>query len=130
MTAVKVPFIDLRQRFEEEKSELLACVERVLSLGHFVLTQEVDEFERQAAAYAGAKHCIGLNSGTDALMIFQGPEAYIRSPTPRLSNGSRSGRSASGGGTRSSQPRSPSSPPPAPSSMSAPPRSMPTSATT
>lgn len=69
MTAVKVPFIDLRQRFEEEKTELLACVERVLSLGHFVLTQEVDEFERQAAAYAGAKHCIGLNSGTDALMM-------------------------------------------------------------
>jgi dTDP-4-amino-4,6-dideoxygalactose transaminase len=66
---MKVPFIDLRQRFEEEKTELLACVERVLSLGHFVLTEEVGEFEAQAAAYAGVKHCVGLNSGTDALMM-------------------------------------------------------------
>lgn len=69
MTTMKVPFIDLRQRFEEERVELLACVERVLSQGHFVLTREVGEFEEKAAAYAGVKHCVGLNSGTDALMM-------------------------------------------------------------
>lgn len=69
MTTIKVPFIDLRQRFEEERVELLACVERVLALGHFVLTREVGEFEERAAAYAGVKHCVGLNSGTDALMM-------------------------------------------------------------
>lgn len=69
MTTIRVPFIDLRQRFEEERAELLACVERILSLGHFVLTQEVGEFEEKAAAYAGVKHCVGLNSGTDALMM-------------------------------------------------------------
>ncbi len=69
MTAIKVPFIDLKQRYEEEKSELLACVERVVSQGHFVLTQEVSEFEEQAAKYVGAKHVVGLNSGTDALMM-------------------------------------------------------------
>ena len=40
--SVKVPFIDLKQRFEEERVELLACVERVVSQGHFVLTQEVN----------------------------------------------------------------------------------------
>ena len=68
-TSVKVPFIDLKQRFEEEHTELLACVERVVSQGHFVLTQEVNEFEEQAAKYVGIKHCVGLNSGTDALMM-------------------------------------------------------------
>ncbi len=68
-TAVKVPFIDLLQRYAEEKTELLACVERVLSKGHFVLTQEVSDFEQQAAKYVGAKHVVGLNSGTDALMM-------------------------------------------------------------
>jgi len=67
--AVKVPFIDLKQRYDEEKTELLACVERVVSQGHFVLTQEVNEFEAQAAKYVGVKHVIGLNSGTDALMM-------------------------------------------------------------
>ncbi|MGH8222077.1 MAG: DegT/DnrJ/EryC1/StrS family aminotransferase [Woeseiaceae bacterium] len=66
--AVRVPFIDLKQRYEEEKAELLACVERVVSQGHFVLTQEVNEFEEAAARYVGVKHVVGLNSGTDALM--------------------------------------------------------------
>jgi len=69
MTQIKVPFVDLKQRFEEEREELMACVERVLSAGHFILTQEVTEFEQKAAAYIGSKHCIGLNSGTDALML-------------------------------------------------------------
>lgn len=67
--AIKVPFIDLKQRFEEERTELLACVERVVAQGHFVLTQEVNEFEQQAAKFVGLKHCVGLNSGTDALMM-------------------------------------------------------------
>src|SRR5207248_1418734 len=67
--AVKVPFIDLKQRYEEERDELLACVERVISQGHFVLTEEVNEFEQAAAKYVGIKHIIGLNSGTDALMM-------------------------------------------------------------
>lgn len=69
MSAVKVPFIDLKQRYEEEKIELIACVERVVSQGHFVLTQEVNEFEDAAAKFVGAKHIVGLNSGTDALMM-------------------------------------------------------------
>lgn len=69
MAEFKVPFIDLVQRYAEEREEILACVDRVLSKGHLVLTEELSEFEAQAAAYAGARHCIGLNSGTDALMI-------------------------------------------------------------
>lgn len=66
---MKVPFIDLQQRFEEERHEILACVENVLSKGHLILTEEVNEFERQAAEYIKVKHVIGLNSGTDALMM-------------------------------------------------------------
>lgn len=64
-----VPLVDLKERYLEEKEELLECVERVLELGHFVLTPEVSEFEGKVAEFAGVKHCIGLNSGTDALMI-------------------------------------------------------------
>jgi len=65
----RISLIDLQQRFHEERAELLACVERVLESGHFVLTPELNAFEEKVAAYTGAKHCIGLNSGTDALMI-------------------------------------------------------------
>ena len=34
MSGLKVPFIDLQQRYQEEKEELLSSVERVLESGH------------------------------------------------------------------------------------------------
>ncbi|MDB2324234.1 DegT/DnrJ/EryC1/StrS family aminotransferase [Alphaproteobacteria bacterium] len=69
MTNIKVPFIDLIKRYEEESDEILQSVDRVLSKGHLVLTEEVKELEKLVCDYTGSKHCISLNSGTDALMI-------------------------------------------------------------
>jgi dTDP-4-amino-4,6-dideoxygalactose transaminase len=69
MTDIRISLIDLQQRFHEERTELLACVERVLASGQFVLTPELTKFEEKIAEYTGSKHCVGLNSGTDALMM-------------------------------------------------------------
>jgi len=69
MPEMKVAFVDLKQRFVEERDELLACVEATLARGNLVLTPELREFEELIEAYTGARHCIGLNSGTDALMM-------------------------------------------------------------
>lgn len=69
MSEFKVPFIDLVQRYAEERDEILACVDRVLAKGHLVLTEEVAEFEADVCRCTGARHCVALNSGTDALMI-------------------------------------------------------------
>lgn len=69
MSDFKVGIIDLQQRFQEEKAELLKIVHQTLESGHLVLTPEVQAFEQAAARYAGVKHCVGLNSGTDALII-------------------------------------------------------------
>lgn len=69
MSEIKVPFVDLKQRFIEERDELLACVEATLAKGHLVLTPELGEFEEMVQDYTGARHCVGLNSGTDALMM-------------------------------------------------------------
>ena len=66
---IVVPFIDLKQRYQEERNEILAAVERVCSTGNLVLTEEVRNFEERIAKYVGVKHAIGLNSGTDALMM-------------------------------------------------------------
>ena len=41
MADFKISIIDLQQRYHEEREELLACVERVLKSGHFVLTPEL-----------------------------------------------------------------------------------------
>jgi dTDP-4-amino-4,6-dideoxygalactose transaminase len=69
MSEIKVPFVDLKLRFEEEKEELMACVERVLSQGHLVMTPEVAELEEAIKAYTGVRHCVSLNSGTDGLLM-------------------------------------------------------------
>lgn len=64
-----VPFIDLKQRYQEERDEILKCIDTVLTQGHLIMTEEVDLFEREAASYIGSKHVVSLNSGTDALMM-------------------------------------------------------------
>ncbi len=69
MADMKVPFHDIAQRYAEEREEILACIDRVLSKGHVFLSEEVDEFEAAICKYTGAKHCVTLNSGTDALMV-------------------------------------------------------------
>ncbi len=66
---MNVPFIDLKLRYQEEREEILKCIDVVLSQGHLIMTEEVDLFEREAASYIGSKHVVSLNSGTDALMM-------------------------------------------------------------
>lgn len=69
MTEIKVPYVDLRARYVEERDQLIAIFDRVMASGHLVLTPEVGEFERAVEAYTGAKQCVSLNSGTDALLM-------------------------------------------------------------
>ena len=66
---IKVPFIDLKQRFLDEKTEIMSIIETTLMRGSLVLTPELSEFEQQICDYTGSKYAIGLNSGTDALMM-------------------------------------------------------------
>lgn len=61
--------LDLTQEIEELWDEIETAVKRVLRSGRFILGNEVEAFEREVAEYLGVKHAIGLNSGTDALVI-------------------------------------------------------------
>jgi dTDP-4-amino-4,6-dideoxygalactose transaminase len=49
--------------------ELTAAWERVVRSTHFIMGPDVGQFEIEAARYLGVKHAIGVNSGTDALVI-------------------------------------------------------------
>ena len=64
-----VPYIDLKQRFIDEKKHLLNIIENTLKKGTLVLTSELNDFERKISKFSGIKYGIGLNSGTDALMM-------------------------------------------------------------
>jgi dTDP-4-amino-4,6-dideoxygalactose transaminase len=61
--------LDLQGEVEALWGEIESAVHRVLRSGRFILGPEVEAFEREAAAYLGAKYAVGLNSGTDALVI-------------------------------------------------------------
>ena len=50
-------------------SELEAAASRVICSGWYVLGQEVSAFEQEFAQYVGAKHCIGVANGLDALIL-------------------------------------------------------------
>ncbi len=66
---MKIEIIDLKKRFQDEKKDLLICINKVLKKGNLVLTPEVENFEKKICKYTGSKYCLGLNSGTDALMM-------------------------------------------------------------
>ena len=64
-----LPFLDLTPETDELWSALNAAFKRVLRSGQFVMGPEVAAFEEEAARYLGAAHAVGVNSGTDALLI-------------------------------------------------------------
>lgn len=64
-------FIDLKAQYQRLKQEIDAGIQRVLDHGQFILGPEVEELEEKLCAYTGAKHCITVANGTDALQIAQ-----------------------------------------------------------
>lgn len=66
---MKVPLLELNQQNHALEGELESAFKRVLNSGQFILGTEVEEFERNVAALAGAQHAIGVSSGTDAILL-------------------------------------------------------------
>lgn len=64
-------FIDLKSQYLNLKKEIDSGISRVLDHGQFILGPEVTELEEKLAAYTGAKYCISVANGTDALQIVQ-----------------------------------------------------------
>lgn len=64
-----IPFFDLKKQYESIKAEIDGATRRVLASGMFILGQETEAFETEFAEYLGAKHAVGVNSGTDALHL-------------------------------------------------------------
>jgi dTDP-4-amino-4,6-dideoxygalactose transaminase len=62
-----VPFIDLRPA--DDAAGVRAAIERVVARGWFVLGPEVEAFETEFAAASGARHAVGVATGTDAIAL-------------------------------------------------------------
>jgi len=64
-----VPLLDLKPQCATIREEIDRTIARVVDAQSFILGSEVADFEREIAAYVGAKHAIGCASGTDALVL-------------------------------------------------------------
>jgi len=62
-------FIDLKAQQDRIREQINANILKVLDHGKYIMGPEVYELEEQLADYVGVKHCIGVSSGTDALLI-------------------------------------------------------------
>lgn len=60
---------DLVPQYQAYKDEIQEAIEKVLLSGRYVLGENVVAFEDEFAAYIGCQYGIGVNSGTDALML-------------------------------------------------------------
>ena len=64
-----IPFLDLKAQYASIKPEIDGAIMKILESSQFVLGEEVAGFERDFAAYCGAKHAIAVNTGTSALHL-------------------------------------------------------------
>jgi len=66
---MQIPMVDLGIQYRELKKDIDAAIAGVLSTTQFILGPEGRAFEEEIADYLGAKHAIGVASGTDALQL-------------------------------------------------------------
>jgi UDP-2-acetamido-2-deoxy-ribo-hexuluronate aminotransferase len=62
-------FTDLKSQYAALKTSIDARIQRVLDHGQYIMGPEVAEMEAALARLTGAKHCIAVASGTEALLI-------------------------------------------------------------
>ena len=63
---MNVPFVDLKQQYQNIKEEIDKAVLGLMESAHFILGPEVEAFEKRFATYSSTKYAIGVSSGTDA----------------------------------------------------------------
>lgn len=64
-----IRFLDLKALNEQYRPEIDQAIQRVLDSGWYLLGKEVSGFEQEFADYCGAKHCLGVANGLDALIL-------------------------------------------------------------
>src|SRR6266704_1163060 len=64
-----IPMLDLLAQYAQIKPEVDAALMRVVASQHFINGPDVEALEQEVARYCQAKHCIGVSSGSDALLV-------------------------------------------------------------
>ena len=64
-----IEFAGLQQQYDDIAEEIEQAVHGILKGGWFILGGELEKFEREFSNYIGTKFGIGVNSGSDALLL-------------------------------------------------------------
>jgi len=64
-----IPLFDYQRQWRQRQTEILDTIQRVLNSGQLILGAEGRAFENAMSSLVGVDHCIGVNSGTDALVL-------------------------------------------------------------
>jgi dTDP-4-amino-4,6-dideoxygalactose transaminase len=64
-----VPLLDLKPQYASIRTEVLARLSAVFESQHFILGEEVRQFEQEIADYCGVRFAVGCASGSDALIL-------------------------------------------------------------
>ena len=64
-----IPLVDLGLQHRRIEDDVRSGLERVFANTSFILGAEVSAFERAYAEYCGARHCVGVGNGTDAIEL-------------------------------------------------------------
>ena len=64
-----IPLVDLKANLATIRPEIDEAIKSIIDSCYFVGSPKVKQFEEEFALYIGTKHCIGVNSGTDALIL-------------------------------------------------------------
>ena len=63
-----IPFVDLARQQDIIRKQIKRRIKKVMSHGQYIMGPEIFELEEKLAEFVNAKHCIGISSGTDALV--------------------------------------------------------------
>lgn len=66
---MKIDFVDLKRQNKIYKKELMTAIERVVDEADFTFGKRLTDFEKKFAHFCNKKYCLGVNSGTDALLF-------------------------------------------------------------
>jgi dTDP-4-amino-4,6-dideoxygalactose transaminase len=66
---VEIPYLDLARQYRSFSDEMRTTVSNVMERGNYILGDELANFEEEFARFCGARYCVGVASGTDALYL-------------------------------------------------------------
>lgn len=66
---MRVPVLEFKSQYRAHQAEIDAAIREVLDASWFILGKQLAAFEEEFAAHCGARYCVGVGSGTEALHL-------------------------------------------------------------